>query len=269
MNINRGNSRIKVFIAERDNETINKIKNQILLNEDMTFVGSSETGKEALNIIKEQNPDVAIINVMLSYNDGIWVLEEIKRLNITNVNCIMISEIGNIEIVKKSLELGAKYFIIKPFDTDVILNRIRQLYELSASSKISREIKTINENINSVYPQTVLEQKITLILNELGVPASIKGYKFLKTAVDMYIKEPDCIVGITKLMYPKIAKLYRTDEKKVERAIRHAIETSWNKGERDKFTNILGIPCEKKPTNRQFIALIAESIKINYPYLNL
>ncbi len=262
--------KITVLIAD-DNQDFSKTLATYLGNEeDMEVVGIAKDGIEAIDLIKAYSPDVAILDVIMPHLDGIGVLERINNSNIEkNPICIMLSAVGQDKITKKAIALGADYYVVKPFDIELLMRRIREIKNFKPmpnNSFIGRE--PIRQYIEIDSPRRGgenLEASVTNIIHEVGVPAHIKGYQYLREAIMMVIKDIDVINQITKSLYPQIAQKFNTTPSRVERAIRHAIEVAWARGETNLMENIFGYTVSAtkgKPTNSEFIAMIADKLRL-------
>ena len=262
--------KITVLIAD-DNQEFSKTLATYLGNEkDMEVVGIAKDGVEAVEQIKELLPDVAILDVIMPHLDGLGVLERINNSNIVKTPiCIMLSAVGQDKITQKSIALGADYYVVKPFDIELLTKRIREVkyYKpMPNNNFISKDMpvrKYIEINDNK-SPEN-LEALVTNVIHEVGVPAHIKGYQYLREAIMMVIKDIDVLNQITKSLYPQIAQRFDTTPSRVERAIRHAIEVAWGRGEQDMVENIFGytVSASKgKPTNSEFIAMIADKLRL-------
>ena len=262
--------KITVLIAD-DNQEFSKTLATYLRNEeDMEVIGIAKDGVEAVEQIKELLPDVAILDVIMPHLDGLGVLERINNSNIVKTPiCIMLSAVGQDKITQKSIELGADYYVVKPFDIELLIKRIREIKNFKPtpnSNFIAREVpvRKYIEISDNKSPEN-LEALVTNVIHEVGVPAHIKGYQYLREAIMMVIKDIDVLNQITKSLYPQIAQRFETTPSRVERAIRHAIEVAWGRGEQDMVENIFGytVSASKgKPTNSEFIAMIADKLRL-------
>ena len=182
---------------------------------------------------------------------------------------IMISAIGQEKITEDAFNLGADYYIMKPFDNEMVINRIKNLRD---KNKKGGEIKKVNAyEKKEEYTERNLEADVTNIIHEIGVPAHIKGYQYLREAIIMSVNDIEMLNSITKILYPTIAKKYQTTPSRVERAIRHAIEVAWSRGKMDTIDELFGYTINNgkgKPTNSEFIALIADKIRLEYKVKN-
>ncbi|WP_027627785.1 sporulation transcription factor Spo0A [Ruminiclostridium cellobioparum] len=269
--------KINVLIAD-DNREFGDILCEYLSNQsDIEVVGLARDGFEAVDLILQNTPDIAILDIIMPHLDGLGVLEKIASSNMDKRPLfIVLSAVGQDKITQRALALGAEYYIVKPFDMDVLVNRIRQLkdstYVPSVSTSMSSSIsvhknETFTEKKPVHIPNTSrsLEVEVTNIMHEIGVPAHIKGYQYLRDAIMMVVKDLDVINSITKLLYPSIAKEYNTTPSRVERAIRHAIEVAWSRGQVEAIDALFGYTVnigKGKPTNSEFIAMIADKLRL-------
>ena len=263
--------KITVLIADDNQEFSRTLATYLTNQEDMEIIGIAKDGLEALDIIKEKAPDVAILDVIMPHLDGLGVLEKVNSN--TNLNkkpiCIMLSAVGQDKITQRAINLGAEYYIVKPFDINILVERINEIkfYQPQNSNEfIKREVKrTPYINVNTTKEENHLEALVTNVIHGVGVPAHIKGYQYLREAIIMVVNDIDVINQITKSLYPQIAQKFSTTPSRVERAIRHAIEVAWGRGEMDLMENIFGytISASKgKPTNSEFIAMIADKLRL-------
>ena len=263
--------KIKILIADDNQDFSATLASYLGNQEDMEVVAIVKDGEEAIDLISAKSPDIVLLDVIMPHLDGIGVLE---KLNVIKLNkkpiCIMLSAVGQDKITQKAIVLGAEYYIVKPFDIEILVKRIRELKNykpVSNQNILSKEIKQqyIEINSESKKSEENLEALVTNIIHEVGVPAHIKGYQYLREAIIMVVKDIDVINQITKSLYPEIASRFKTTPSRVERAIRHAIEVAWGRGQADVVENIFGytISASKgKPTNSEFIAMIADKLRL-------
>lgn len=257
--------KIKIAIADDNHSLLDSLTEVISEEEDMEIVGNADNGNDAIIMIKENLPDLVLLDNFMPGYDGITVIEkinsddEIKK----KPDFVMISAVGRDDVTENAFDTGAAYFIMKPFDNQVLLNRIRYI-------KNHKDIKKDNLGINkgtSTISERNLENDITNIIHDIGVPAHIKGYQYLRDSIILAVNDSDIINCVTKILYPTIAKKYDTTSSRVERAIRHAIEVAWNRGNTDTLNDLFGYTInggKGKPTNSEFIALIADKIRLQY-----
>ena len=265
--------KISVLVADDNMDFVMTLVNYLEKEEDMEVIGIAKDGKEACDIIINTQPDVVLLDVIMPYLDGIGVLEKISDTNLKKRPIfIMLSAVGQVKITRQAISLGAEYYIVKPFDIELLIKRIRDIKNYkpvgtSNTTAVSREIKVpyIEISENNKNDLDSLEALVTNIIHELGVPAHIKGYQYLREAIMMVINDIDIINQITKQLYPDIAKKFKTTPSRVERAIRHAIEVAWSRGEQQAVERIFGytISASKgKPTNSEFIAMVADKLRL-------
>nr|CAB87987.1 Spo0A protein [Ruminiclostridium cellulolyticum H10] len=272
--------KIEVLIAD-DNREFGDILCEYLSNqEDIEVVGLARDGFEAVDLILQNTPDIAILDIIMPHLDGLGVLEKIASSNLEKKPLfIVLSAVGQDKITQRALSLGAEYYIVKPFDMDVLVSRIRQLKDntyLSSASTSTSMNSSISQHKSDTFitekkPAHInntsrsLEVEVTNVMHEIGVPAHIKGYQYLRDAIMMVVKDLDVINSITKLLYPSIAKEYNTTPSRVERAIRHAIEVAWSRGQVEAIDALFGYTVnigKGKPTNSEFIAMIADKLRL-------
>ena len=260
--------KIKVVIADDNIEFAEIVKEFLNQKEDIEVLNIVNDGESAVKVLSELEPDVALLDIIMPKLDGIGVLEKIRSSNKKlKTNFIMLSAIGQDAITQKTMLLGANYYLIKPFDLELLAKRIREiragLQENTKMVSMVQETKKpyITNNVNSI------ETLVTNIIHEVGVPAHIKGYQYIRDGIVMIYNNPDIIGGITKELYPDVAIKYNTTVSRVERAIRHAIEVSWNRGNWDLMEEIFGhsVDIDKaKPTNSEFIVTIADKLRLEF-----
>ena len=247
------NETIKIIIADEDKETTNEFL-QNLPKDKFELLAVATDGVSLLELIKLHNPDVVVMDLILPQLDGFAVMERLSKEGI-KTNIIVHTSLSLNGFVNKAINLGAKYYAIKPFSANVLINRIEDII-----SGAGQETSTTNSS-----KLGKMEEKITNIFITVGIPAHIKGYQFLREAIKLAIANPEIINSITKKLYPTIAEKYSTSASKVERAIRHAIEVAWNRGKIENINNVFGLKIyssNEKPTNGEFIALVADKMLI-------
>ncbi|MEE0865193.1 MAG: sporulation transcription factor Spo0A [Clostridia bacterium] len=264
--------KIKVFIADDNQEFSYTLSNYINSQEDMEVVGMARDGNEAIDLVVKTEPDVVLLDVIMPHLDGLGVLEKINEIMKNNMpTCIMLSAVGQDKVTQKAITLGAEYYVVKPFDIEVLIKRIREikLYKPIHNTNIFITKETKQQYIDISKEESKkeenLEALVTNIIHEVGVPAHIKGYQYLREAIMMVVNDIDVINQITKSLYPKIAFKFNTTPSRVERAIRHAIEVAWGRGDQKTVENIFGYTVNAlkgKPTNSEFIAMIADKLRL-------
>ena len=263
--------KITVLIADDNQEFSRTLATYLGNQEDMEIIGIAKDGVEAIDLIKDKTPDVAILDVIMPHLDGLGVLEKVNSSSNFSKRpiCIMLSAVGQDKITQKAITLGAEYYMVKPFDIELLIQRIREIKNFrpnGSNNFVYREQKkTPYINVTSKKGEDNLEALVTNVIHGVGVPAHIKGYQYLREAIMMVVNDIDVINQITKSLYPRIAQKFGTTPSRVERAIRHAIEVAWGRGEIDLMENIFGytVSASKgKPTNSEFIAMIADKLRL-------
>lgn len=245
------NNKVKVLIIDESVESANLLKEDLKDNENLEVLAVSTNVEEALYLVKNNNIDVVISEIVLKGKDGFEFIEKAKEMKL-NVKIIILSTLSHQGFIQKAMDLGADYYMCKPYDKDVITKRIFEVMNNDLVVENSDKKRAKN-----------MEEKITNIFITVGIPAHIKGYQFLREAIKMTIQEPEIINSITKKLYPSIAQRFETSASKVERAIRHAIEVAWNRGKIENINTLFGVKVysnNEKPTNGEFIALVADKL---------
>lgn len=257
---------INVAIAD-DNERILDLLGEIISNDkELKLVGKANNGEDMYDIIREKQPDVVLLDLIMPKMDGLSVMDlvnddkDIKK----QPDFIVVTAVGQERITEDAFKRGANYYIMKPFNNEMVLNRIKH-----ANHVIRHEMKPFvsGETTLSRQPEVNLETRVTDMIHEIGIPAHIKGYHYLRDAIIMSVEDMDVLNAITKVLYPTVAKMHQTTASRVERAIRHAIEVAWSRGKLDTLDELFGYTVSNgkgKPTNSEFIALIADTIRLEY-----
>ena len=239
-------------------------------NMEISFV--AHDGREAMEVLNRGNcPDVLVLDLIMPHLDGFGVLEGLNNLELSKYpRVIMTSAVGQDSMIQKAMHLGAQYYLVKPVNMSMLIKRINQLQDHEQEYFIHdtaqghlRKSLVLKDSLAA----NDLEVDITNLIHEIGVPAHIKGYQYLREAIMMSVEDSEMMGSITKILYPTIAKKYRTTASRVERAIRHAIEVAWNRGRMETLDDMFGYTINTgkgKPTNSEFIALIADKIRLKY-----
>lgn len=268
-------NKIKILIADDNDEFCIILKDYLNNQENFDVVGIAKNGIEALKFIDEYKPDLVILDIIMPHLDGLGVLEKLnlnKDLELAP-KVIILSAVGQDKITQNAIKLGVDYYVLKPFDMDVFIKRIKQMFNIISEQKYffqgdDHSIKSVIQDVESCVKQPEamnLESEITNIIHEIGVPAHIKGYFYLREAISMVVNDIELLSAVTKELYPSIARKYNTTSSRVERAIRHAIEVAWSRGQIDSINKIFGytVHNEKgKPTNSEFIAMVADRLRL-------
>ncbi|WP_154840107.1 sporulation transcription factor Spo0A [Clostridium paraputrificum] len=262
-------SKISVLIAD-DNKEFCSILNDYLLNQkDIVVTGIAKDGREALELIQQKQPDLVVLDIIMPHLYGLGVLEKLNGMDLDKMpRVIVLSAVGQDKITQQAITLGADYYVVKPFDMDIFTKRIREMFSTQDVETKRRSVSTQvvqREAAATSRGPIDLETEITSIIHEIGVPAHIKGYMYLREAITMVVNDMELLSAVTKELYPSIAKKYNTTASRVERAIRHAIEVAWGRGQVDAINKLFGytVHNEKgKPTNSEFIAIIADKLRL-------
>lgn len=284
--MNNVNNKIKVVLADDSKKIIQTLEMAILNEDNIQIVGVANNGVDVLNLIEKHQPDVVISDIIMPTLDGLGVLEKVNNLDLKLNKIpkfIFMSAMNSEKIINNAISLGASYYLVKPFDADILIKRIydialeKETYMKNNVISMNSCIKSDNDSYiqsnpielnNYIQSTDSLDTRVTNIIHAIGVPAHIKGYHFIREGIKMVIEDIELLNAVTKELYPGIAKKHNTTSSKVERAIRHAIEVAWNRGDdrmiKQLFQHTL-IPTNKnKPTNSEFIAVIADKLRLEY-----
>ncbi len=259
---------VNVAVADDNERVLQMIVDVLETDSEINVVGKAKNGEEVYDLIRKEEPDVVLLDIIMPKLDGLTVMEKVNKDNSLKKHpaFVVMSAIGKEAITDDAFNLGASYYIMKPFDNEMVINRIKHL-KLSMNRKI-HETRMINANESkNDYIERNLESDVTNIIHDIGIPAHIKGYQFLRDAIVMSVNDMEMLNSITKILYPSIAKMHQTTSSRVERAIRHAIEVAWSRGRLETIDELFGYTVNKgkgKPTNSEFIALIADKIRLEY-----
>lgn len=247
--------KIKVLMIDDNVNLIEMVEDYFENHSKIEIVGKAYDGEEGIKIIKEGNLkyDLIILDLIMPKKDGMGVLKELKASNSAS-NIIVATSYNASDTIRKVSEYGVNYYILKPFDLSDLEDKILDIFTIYGK----KSINLFNNN---------LQISISKILHELGMPSHIKGYQYVREAISMIYDNPDMVGGITKELYPELAAKFDTTVSRVERAIRHAIEVSWNRGDWDLMEDIFGhsVDIDKaKPTNSEFIVTLADKLRLEY-----
>ena len=230
------------------------------------YIEEAVNGEDALSKIGRIHPDVVIIDIWMSKVDGLSVVRSAKALSYGNDKppvIIMTSPISNQNIFVQALQAGAELCLIKPINQSNLIEYVESMLK-----NRNQKAELAKDEKNEPHDNTPdIEAQVTRIIHQIGVPAHIKGYQYLRTAILLTVKDSDIINSVTKVLYPSVAKKYQTTTSRVERAIRHAIEVAWDRGDVDTLNSYFGYTIQNnrgKPTNSEFIAMIADNLRLKY-----
>ncbi len=256
---------IDVLIADDNEELCQLVGEYIKRQNGLRLAGVVHDGRTLLDELDDIRPDVLLLDVVMPRLDGIGVLEQLPRNGHYRPKIVILTAFGQEQITQKAFQMGADYFILKPFDLKVLGQRIREIADTGQlSGKSPDAMHMVREAArDDVDPH----KEITSIIQAIGVPANIKGYRYLRTAISMVVEDVEIMEAVTKELYPAVGEKYDTTPTRVERAIRHAIEVAWNRGNTEATARYFGytVDCTRgKPTNSEFIALIADRVRMLY-----
>ncbi|PWI58772.1 sporulation transcription factor Spo0A [Sulfoacidibacillus thermotolerans] len=275
----------RILIADDNREFAELLMEYLSEESDMEVVGVAYNGQEVLALVEDEQPDVLVLDIIMPVLDGIGVLERLRQTNLPVLpRVIMLTAFGQDAVTKRALDLGALYYVLKPFDMEILVDRIRDV--VGADSFIERSRLAAGASTSSSgysYPSASsfastnarivpisakpksIDQLITGVIHEIGVPAHIKGYQYLREAILMVYNDVEILGSVTKVLYPKIGEKFGTTASRVERAIRHAIEVAWSRGNTDAIAQVFRYTVnvsKAKPTNSEFIAMIADKLRM-------
>ncbi len=263
---NNYQDKCRVLIVDDDKNYADLLCKSLNENGRLSVVGCAYDGLEALKMIQMTSPDVVVLDMVMPNLDGMGVLERMKYQNVKNRPVfIVVSAILNEKLAAHAIKLGAEYFMLKPVDFGALTDRI-EMFAHDADISAMPEIKSsASMRVVSTSVKPDIETMVTGIIHEIGIPAHIKGYQYLRHAIIMVVDDMDMINSITKELYPTVAKDFSTTPSRVERAIRHAIEVAWDRGDTDVLNSFFGYTIANskgKPTNSEFIAMIADKLRL-------
>jgi len=247
-------NRTTVMIADNTEEFCSSLVTTLQRSEGFRIVGIANDGEQAINMIKEKQPQILVLDLMLAKRDGLSVLKAISTME-PRPAVLATSGFITDYVASAAANLGVQYLMLKPCDMTALAERLEELR--GGQTSVASQPRT------SGKPN--IEAMVTSIIHEIGVPAHIKGYQYLREAIIIAVNDMDVINAITKVLYPQVAKAFQTTPSRVERAIRHAIEVAWDRGDLDTLQRFFGYTVSNtkgKPTNSEFIALIADKLQL-------
>ncbi|MCY0888970.1 MAG: sporulation transcription factor Spo0A [Alicyclobacillaceae bacterium] len=260
---------LDVLIADDNKEFADVLAEFISAQGDMNVSGVAYNGTEVLELVRERVPDVIVLDIIMPVLDGIGTLERLTEMCSKLPKVVMLTAFGQEHVTRRAAELGVSYFILKPFDMSTLAERIRQIvYSSNAPVAATSSNNLALYSMSSQVPgRKTVDAQITQIIHEIGVPAHIKGYHYLREAIGIVFQDVEILGSITKVLYPRIAERYKTTPSRVERAIRHSIEVAWGRGNMDAIRTMFGYTVsasKTKPTNSEFIAMIADKLRMEH-----
>ena len=245
-----------VLLADANEEFRSMLRARMEQSEEYTVAGETGDGTEALGLIEQREPDLAVIDLVLPGTDGVSLLRQLRELGL-RTRVIVLSAFCADQVVAEVMSLGAAYFLPKPCEPEALLDRMRAVFGHPATPEETA---------------AALKNQVTTIIHEIGVPAHIKGYQYLREAIIIAVNDIEVINAVTKVLYPAVAKRFSTTPSRVERAIRHAIEVAWDRGDLETLQKYFGYTVSNakgKPTNSEFIAMIADRLVLERKNQNL
>ncbi|MBQ9648250.1 MAG: sporulation transcription factor Spo0A [Oscillospiraceae bacterium] len=243
-------NKITVVLADANEELRSMLRDSIEETGEFTVVGVAGDGLSALRLIEDKKPQMLLSEVLLPELDGFGLLDRMAPME-GKPKTILLSAMYRSEIVAKAMAMGVAFFMPKPFETGSLLDRMRQV--------ASEDAEAEEDELQA------LQRQVTAVIHEVGVPAHIKGYQYVREAIIIAVQDMDVINAVTKVLYPEVARRYNTTPSRVERAVRHAIEVAWDRGDLETLQRYFGYTVSNtkgKPTNSEFIAMIADKIRL-------
>ncbi|MFZ5353545.1 MAG: sporulation transcription factor Spo0A [Bacillota bacterium] len=259
--------KVKILIADDNKDFCSILSEYLSAQPDFEVVGVAKDGLEVIDILEKIVPDIIILDIIMPHLDGLGVLERLNSMNLErHPKIIVLSAVGQDKITQRALTLGAEYYVVKPFDMEVFSKRIRECVGIKTNEPERRSyVQPVSSGLVASSTPHELEAAITNIIHEIGVPAHIKGYIYLREAITMVVNNMEILSAVTKELYPSISRKYNTTPSRVERAIRHAIEVAWGRGRVETISTLFGYTIHNtkgKPTNSEFIAMIADKLRL-------
>ena len=247
--------KIKLMVVDDNREFCSLVKGYAQMQDDIEFSGAAFDGISALDMIREKKPHVVILDNVMPQLDGIGVLNHLKNFHSQDrPKIVTVTACPTDEFMSNAYKLGVNYAMSRKIDINEIIDRCRMVVKNTPAEAKSEKLSTED-----------IEALVTNMIHEVGVPAHIKGYSYLRTAIMLVLEDRQLIESITKLLYPTVAKKFSTSSSRVERAIRHAIEVAWDRGDTDTLNNLFGFTINQskgKPTNSEFIAMISDKLRL-------
>lgn len=267
------NNKISVYLVDDSLEIIHSMKETFSKSEGYQVIGSATNGEQCIMELHGKHINVLILDLIMPKKDGISVLHDLKKNNIAVDHIVCTTPFVNDLIIASVQSFRIDYILMKPFEIEQLTNKLNFIVGFTSKEPSQQNLMQVNldDDEKERLAKLELESEITELLHEIGIPAHIKGYMYLRTAILETYLNVDFLGQITKVLYPEIAKKYATTASRVERAIRHAIEVAWNRGNIDAIDDIFGytISASKaKPTNSEFIAMISDKLRLEHRMKN-
>ncbi len=259
--------KISVVIADDNKDISNLLREYLSTDPEINVVGLARNGLETIDIVREKEPDLLLLDIIMPQLDGLGVLEKLKNLD-NKPKIIVYSAIAQDKITQTAIQLGADYYMVKDIDMKVLKSRIKLLFNMEEKQEKTEQHYEPAEKFQrktEIGEGADLVSEVSSILQELGIPPHIKGYQYLREAILLVIGDLELLSAVTKELYPAIGKKFNTTPSRVERAIRHSIGVAWSRGQIDNMNRIFGyniILDKAKPTNSEFIAMVSDNLKL-------
>lgn len=250
--------KIKIMVVDDNRDLVTTIADYFQNHPSIEVLHTAYNGKQCLDLLEKEAPDVLLLDIIMPHLDGIAVMDHLHSNQLyPSMKVIMLTAFGQEEVMKQAVDLGTAYFMLKPFEFDRL---VQQILQVAGSATDRKESKS-----RQIFQTKGIDYTITNVIKEIGVPAHIKGYSYLREAIQMVYNDVELLGAVTKVLYPEIAQKFDTTPSRVERAIRHAIEVAWNRGNYETISQTFGYTVhhlKSKPTNSEFIAMIADKIRL-------
>ena len=261
--VERNMDQVNVAIADDNERMLELLGNIISSDKELSLVGKANNGEDVYRIIKTKEPDVVLLDLIMPKVDGLSVMDMVNKDKTIQKrpDFIIVTAVGQEKITEDAFRKGAAYYIMKPFRNEVLIEKIKN----TRCKRHAEPFMQAMEVRKREEERKPLETRVTDMIHEIGIPAHIKGYHYLRDAIIMAVEDMDVLNAITKILYPTVAKKHQTTASRVERAIRHAIEVAWSRGKLDVLDELFGYTVSNgkgKPTNSEFIALVADTIRL-------
>jgi len=259
-------NQIRIAVADDNRDFCVMLQDYLNGHPKMEVVGTCHNGLEVLNMLPHLDADILILDLIMPYLDGIGVLEKLNEMSLAKKpRVIILTAFAQESVTQRAVELGAEYLLLKPLNLQILSDRVLQIMQGSSKEGIKPQR---NASVVPILPVSVeknIEVEVTRIIHEVGIPAHVKGYQYLREAIMLVADDMNYLGAVTKELYPTIAGKYDTTASRVERAIRHAIELAWDRGNLEKINRFFGYTVSSdrgKPTNSEFIAIIADKLRL-------
>lgn len=265
--VERNMDQVNVAIADDNERMLELLGNIISSDKELSLVGKANNGEDVYRIIKTKEPDVVLLDLIMPKVDGLSVMDMVNKDKTIQKrpDFIIVTAVGQEKITEDAFRKGAAYYIMKPFRNEVLIEKIKN----TRCKRHAEPFMQAMEVRKREEERKPLETRVTDMIHEIGIPAHIKEYHYLRDAIIMAVEDMDVLNAITKILYPTVAKKHQTTASRVERAIRHAIEVAWSRGKLDVLDELFGYTVSNgkgKPTNSEFIALVADTIRLEYKH---